>query len=662
MRNTGKERMIEINGIRLREYEFNTVIVGSGAAGYNGADRLFQYGQKDIALVTEGVCLGTSRNTGSDKQTYYKLTLSGSSPDSVRDMAATLFQGQCADGDNALCEAALSVKGFTRLGELGVGFPKNRWGEYIGYKTDHDPRERASSAGPYTSRMMTECLQRAVEEKKIPVFDGFLVIAILSNGERCFGLLCLDCGHVEQEELRYAVFRCKNVLWAVGGPAGMYGDSVYPKGHFGASGTAFAAGAAGQNLTEWQYGLASVKPRWNVSGTYMQCLPRFFSVNSEGTEEREFLGSCFDSQGELLTKVFLKGYQWPFDVNKIENGSSLIDILVYLEQKKGRRVFLDFRTNPGGEKVDYSALSQEARSYLEKAGACFGTPVERLIHMNQPAYQFFKDKGVDLKKEPLEIALCAQHNNGGLAVDCWWQTKVQGLFAAGEAAGTHGVYRPGGSALNAGQVGSDRAAQFIAAYGDGEPDDKGFQQCLEKEIKLAAELEAVLTDNGKSENAGEFISLQELWKDAQADMSRYGAAIRSIEGLKGLLIRTRERRQLLGKKAKMDSLSQLRLAFRLRDMLLCQQVYVEAMIDYGNRGGSRGSALYTDPTGIHPCPNLPEEFTYRLDGGALGNMIQETFWKEGACHVAWRQTRPIPEEDDFFENVWKGYRENRNIY
>ena len=84
MRNTGKERMIEINGIRLREYEFNTVIVGSGAAGYNGADRLFQYGQKDIALVTEGVCLGTSRNTGSDKQTYYKLTLSGSSPGTVR--------------------------------------------------------------------------------------------------------------------------------------------------------------------------------------------------------------------------------------------------------------------------------------------------------------------------------------------------------------------------------------------------------------------------------------------------------------------------------------------------------------------------------------------------------------------------------------------------
>ena len=37
-----------------------------------------------------------------------------------------------------------------------------------------------------------------------------------------------------------------------------------------------------------------------------------------------------------------------------------------------------------------------------------------------------------LEKEYLEIALCAQHNNGGIAVDLWWQTSVKGLFAAGE--------------------------------------------------------------------------------------------------------------------------------------------------------------------------------------------------------------------------------------
>ena len=70
--------------------------------------------------------MGTSRNTGSDKQTYYKLTLSGGDPDSVRDMADTLFSGEAVDGDVALCEAALSAQCFLHLVELGVPFPRNR--------------------------------------------------------------------------------------------------------------------------------------------------------------------------------------------------------------------------------------------------------------------------------------------------------------------------------------------------------------------------------------------------------------------------------------------------------------------------------------------------------------------------------------------------------
>lgn len=165
-----KERVIQVDGTSIRCYQWNTVVVGTGAAGYNAADRLYSFGQQDIAIVTEGINAGTSRNTGSDKQTYYKLTLSGNDPDSVREMAATLFAGQCVDGDIALCEAALSAQGFLKLVELGVPFPRNRYGEYIGYKTDHDPRRRATSVGPYTSKIMTEKLQKAVEAKKKSVY------------------------------------------------------------------------------------------------------------------------------------------------------------------------------------------------------------------------------------------------------------------------------------------------------------------------------------------------------------------------------------------------------------------------------------------------------------------------------------------------------------
>lgn len=186
---------------------------------------------------------------------------------------------------------------------------------------------------------MTECLEASVRGKGIRIFDKMQVIRVLSDGKRVCGLLCLDLDMAGDEKERYVLFQCENVIYATGGPAGMYADSVYPAGHYGASGLAFEAGVKGKNLTEWQYGMASVRPRWNVSGTYMQVLPRFYSTDGQGNEEREFLRDFFDDPYEMMSKVFLKGYQWPFDVRKAAGGSSIIDILVYMERCKGAGSF-----------------------------------------------------------------------------------------------------------------------------------------------------------------------------------------------------------------------------------------------------------------------------------------------------------------------------------
>ena len=95
----------------MREQDLHTIVVGSGAAGFSAALRLNRLGIGDLALLTENRMAGTSRNTGSDKQTYYKLSVSGSDPDSVRGMAQNLFEGGCVDGDQALCEAVLLCLG-----------------------------------------------------------------------------------------------------------------------------------------------------------------------------------------------------------------------------------------------------------------------------------------------------------------------------------------------------------------------------------------------------------------------------------------------------------------------------------------------------------------------------------------------------------------------
>lgn len=641
--------------MKIRELKIENIVIGTGAAGFQAALRLYQNGERDLAILAEDVNAGTSRNTGSDKQTYYKLSLASGDLDSVRTMAEDLFAGQCVDDDQALCEAALSSRSFFRLTELGVPFPCTEYGEFMGYKTDHDRGRRATSAGPYTSKLMTECLERSVKEKNIRIMDQMQVIRLLVKNREIYGVLCLDKS--EKEEAGYLLIWCRNVILATGGPAGMYHDSVYPVSQLGGSGLAFEAGAAGKNLTEWQFGLASLHPRWNVSGTYMQVLPRFVSTDGDGGDQREFLMDYFETEEEMLSMVFLKGYQWPFDVNKIFGGSSVIDLLVYQETiLKGRKVYLDFTKNPGGGNIPFEKLSQEAYDYLKQAGALFGTPIERLRQMNEPAISFYQDHKVDLYQEKLEIAICAQHNNGGISTDAYWETRIQGLFAVGEACGSHGVTRPGGTALNAGQVGAVRAAEKIR-----------LRKLHEKKSVISNVTELLLREEVREfvelpKKASGTIALGGLWKKAAKRMSACGGMIRNRENLESALEETEAELEGYLKLVKCPSEDQLPMFYRLRDMLISQKVYLFAMLDYAkSSAGSRGSALYTDKNGRRPDLKLPELYRCRLDQGMHGGIIQEILLNGLQCSSEWRSVRPIPEIDYFFENQWKAYRDREKV-
>ena len=652
--------------MKLTEQTITHIIIGSGAAGFQAALRLYQNGERDLAIITENIKSGTSRNTGSDKQTYYKLTLSGNDADSVRNMAEDLFAGQCVDGDQALCEAALSARCFFALTELGVPFPCTEHGEFMGYKTDHDRGRRATSAGPYTSKLMTEALERSVKEKQILILDQMQAIQILTYMNQVKGILCLDKNI--HSEPAYKIIWCKNVILATGGPAGMYHDSVYPVSQTGSTGMAFEAGASGKNLTEWQFGMASLNPRWNVSGTYMQVLPSFISTDQDGNDEKEFLLDYFNELPDLLSMVFLKGYQWPFDVNKIFGGSSVIDLLVYQETVlKKRRVFLDYRVNPGNLEKDrdlpYASMIPEAKEYLSQAGACFGTPIERLKHMNEPAILFYQDHHVDLFKESLEIAVCAQHNNGGLSTNHLWETNLSGLYAIGEECASHGVTRPGGTALNAGQVGAVRAAEGI--FLKKRTHMKEASPSTESGIKERLRIQA-LDRIRLSEHAEGNCPLSELWINASKRMSAAAGMIRNQVQMETALKETEDDICQFMQKAKSPSVSQLSLFYKLYDMLLSQKMYLFAMLDYAKAGGgSRGSALYTDSTGELPgfpgCQTFGELYRCRLDQKMHGQEVQEVTLKEGTPSASRRPVRPLPDVDYFFENQWRIYRERMGM-
>jgi succinate dehydrogenase/fumarate reductase flavoprotein subunit len=667
---------------------FHTLIVGSGAASLSCALRLHSLGIDDTAVLTDNLYGGTSRNTGSDKQTYYKMSDSEPQPDSPYDMAGTLMRGGCMHGDIALAEAINSLNCFYNLISLGVDFPHNKYGGYTGYRTDHDENKRGISSGPYTSKKIFDALFGQVRFRQIPIFDYHRVLLVLTSGGRAAGALAMDKRKAGSANFGVEIYLSENVVFGTGGPGDLYGMSAYPKVHKGGIGAALEAGAEAANLTESQFGLASLKFRWNLSGSYQQAMPCYYSTDKDCSSPRPFLNDHFQSMRELSRAQFLKGYQWPFDPEKlrpeVKGGSSLIDLLVHMEIRKGRRVFIDFSKNPegGGAFGEFSidGLDGEARSYLELSGALKETPIERLERINPQAAALYRDHGIDLHREPLEIGVCCQHNNGGLAVNVWWESvNVKHLFPIGEVSGTHGVHRPGGSALNSGQVGALRAAQKISAvYNDYSLSHGDIKEELTSRAAEMLEIISGIHDPG-SENRAVF----DYKKEYMRRMSRCGGIIRDADDISAACTEALEQFKSFNN-LKTPRKELIPYALICRQNALTQWVYLEALRDYLEKGGgSRGSFLVVDKAQADHGPGAPGQsggwtepctgLHVKKENKKLRSKIQiirltgspESHGPEKSeapgVSVRYEECRWIPSETFWFEDMWKKYT-NKEIF
>jgi succinate dehydrogenase/fumarate reductase flavoprotein subunit len=353
----------------------------------------------------------------------------------------------------------------------------------------------------------------------------------------------------------------------------------------------------------------------------------------------------------MNSMVFLKGYQWPFDARKAIGGSSLVDILVYVETVlKGRQVYLDFRRNPEG--FSFDGLSKEARTYLARSEALLATPIERLRAMNPAAVELYAEHGIDLATEPLEIAVCAQHNNGGLAANHWWESaNVRHLFPVGEVNGSHGVYRPGGSALNAGQVGGFRAAEYIANRYQGWtlPQDKVRQAAQTAGADLLAWI-ARCNDPGSSTRPW-----QEERAEFQARMTRAGAHIRSTSEVQAAVSEAwAQWHRLEESGCAYEGPVGLAEALRNRQLCFAHAVYLEAIRFALHSGvGSRGSAIVLAADGVRIHDGLGDEWRIAPEDPGFREKALETVASPGGeVKNEWVDRRPLPRTDAWFETAW----------
>lgn len=624
-----------IEGALTKIYSLNTLIVGGGIAGLNAALRLYDQGQTDIAILIDSDAGSTSRYARSDQQSYYKLATYGSETDSPYRMAKSLQSTLSSDGDLALVEAALSNQCFYRLAELGLPFPQNAFGEYVGIRSSQDTARRSISCGPDTASKILQALELEVKKRHILVLHGHQMVRIFTdeNCKKAIGLLALNCDNVRERHQRYILFNCTNLILATGGPGGLFHHEGYPAAHTGCLGLALEAGAKALNLTEFQYGICAASLSLTMNGAYQEAMPRYISVDENSQNSSEFLLSYFSNSADLYHILKLKGVQWSFDAKKVrEDGTSLIDLLLYHEiSMKGRRVYMDYRSNPSGYEAEQ-------------------TPAQRLQTISPSAYQTLLDMGVDPAKEPIEVCTAVLHHNGGLAVDLHWQSNLQHLFPIGEAAGTHGSYVPLGASLNETQVSGQRAASYILShYADPPMDIDSFVSCVREDyhqrIEMTDDFITHLQQKGvASENA---ISIRSVRTEIGKRMDKACGLFRDASRIEHELKRAQESLVHLPAFFTPHAMTDLSLFFKNYDLLLCQIAFLSAMLDYDRSGGkSRGSYLLYDKNGSLPHPKLEEMFRFSVANSSLAGKLQEVTYQPETldCHITWRPVRLIPKD------------------
>jgi len=519
---------------------------------------------------------------------------------------------------------------------------------------------------------MSECLEKQVRRYGIQIYDRQEAAQLLTVGsgeaKQIAAVVTIDNSKIGEGNLPINVFYCSNLVLAAGGPGELYKTSVYPKGQVGIHGLALQAGLIAENLTESQFGLASIKFRWNVSGSFCQAIPRIYSTDADGNDQRDFLMDFFPSMSKMATNIFLKGYQWPFDPQRISgHQSSLIDILVFRERQNNRRVFMDFLHNPAGsdsmKQFDIADLEPEALEYLKKTGALQDTPIERLTHMNPLAIEIYKENGIDLYSEPLEIAVCAQHNNGGFAVNKWWQSNIGRTFVIGEMAGTHGVKRPGGSALNAGQTGGLRAAEFIAnVYAPDLPDYSDNQAKIDRQLKqLVTKLEAHTNSSG--------LLPEKVIDEIQNRMTASAGHIRELEDARKALAEAVQLYKDIQKQGfKLENKKSIVSAIQAEHLALSCAAFLKAIVELLQLGsGSRGSHLVLADDGTEIHPDITNKTTgqtvkFKPEQEQLRNSILQIEYDPDEADL-FRckniEPRPAPALGKAFELAWQDYREGK---
>lgn len=399
--------------METRIIKSDVLIIGSGGAGCRAAIEISNNGLNPL-IVSKGLsfrsgCTGMAEggynaafafvDEEDTKDIHFKDTIKGGSYLNDSKLARILVD----EATDRLID----------LEEYGALFDRQDSGELNQRPFGGQTFRRTCFQGDRTGHEIIMALKEEIIKKKIPTIDEVMITSLIldDSKQKVIGAVGLS---LKNSEIIF--FQSKAVILATGGAGQLYPvtSNTLQKNGDGFA-LAYNVGADLIDMEEIQFhptGMLYPDSRKGILVTE--------AVRGEGgillnKNNERFMGN-YDDRKELATR-------------------DVVSRAIYNEIRCGRG------NENGGVYLDVTHLDDEV---IE----------EKLETM---LFQFL-DVGVDIRKQPMEVAPTAHHFMGGVRIDENCRSTVNNLFAAGEAAGgVHGANRLGGNALADTQVFGKRA-------------------------------------------------------------------------------------------------------------------------------------------------------------------------------------------------------------
>jgi len=428
----------------MKRFETDVLIVGGGGAATAATISAHDNGARTMLAAkgrfgVPGVRgAGATSNPLGDFWTIRTVGPEGGffcPPDLVhRDM----LQAGLGMADPELCSIFVNEVGaaIKRLHEMGLKFKSK-----VFATMQANPNAGGTNSIVATQKAVIEATETRVLEQ------ANIVDLIVQNG-RCLGAVGVDDGG------QLLLIEAGAVILAAGGVGQLFRYSFNPAGNTGdAYAMALRAGAELFNMEFMQQGLATTWPTQAMVMLYQMDKP-YRLLNAEG----KFFVPQYLPDGVSVEEVSrLKALHWPV---------SCRDVAIHLDRAIKCEALRGNATRHNGVFVDLSDANR-------------GFEPELFV-------PFMLSKGIDVRRDLVQVQVHHHTSNGGIRVDSDSQTRITGIFAAGEAAGWQGADRLGGTMLGGSQVFGWRAGSKAAQVATTRPNVSLSTEVLDPVLEAVA--------------------------------------------------------------------------------------------------------------------------------------------------------------------------------